>query len=169
MEYDKVVTMAGIYIHIPFCRQKCNYCNFFSLATTRFRDEFFRALLKEIELTRDYLGDEPVETIYFGGGTPSLFPEDQVGKILDAIGDVHLTPELQLPPNPLKGAYSASREDLTPNPSPQGEGSKSLLGDLGASNIRFIRFRVSGLLQNPDWHPSAGGACWVFVDEVVVR
>jgi len=58
---------------------------------------------------------------------------------------------------------------LTPNPSPQGEGSKSLLGDLGASNIRFIRFRVSGLLQNPDWHPSAGGACWVFVDEVVVR
>jgi len=123
MEYDKVVTMAGIYIHIPFCRQKCNYCNFFSLATTRFRDEFFRALLKEIELTRDYLGDEPVETIYFGGGTPSLFPEDQVGKILDAIGDVHLTPELQLPPNPLKGAYSASREDLTPNPSPQGEGS----------------------------------------------
>ncbi|MBE0648183.1 MAG: DUF4838 domain-containing protein [Bacteroidales bacterium] len=58
---------------------------------------------------------------------------------------------------------------LTPNPSPQGEGSKSPLGDLGASGIQYIRFQVSGLLKNPDWHPSAGGACWVFVDEIVVR
>jgi len=79
--------LAGIYIHIPFCKHKCNYCNFFSLATTRFREEFFQALLKEIELTRDYLGEEPVETLYFGGGTPSLFSVDQIEKIIQQIRD----------------------------------------------------------------------------------
>ena len=79
--------MAGIYIHIPFCKHKCNYCNFFSLATKRFREEFFRALLKEIELTRDYLGSEPVETIYFGGGTPSLFSVKLLEEIIQQIPD----------------------------------------------------------------------------------
>ena len=77
--------MAGIYLHIPFCRQKCNYCNFFSLATTKFRDAFFQALLKEIYLTRDYLGDEPIETIYFGGGTPSLLPVSRLEEIIDKV------------------------------------------------------------------------------------
>ena len=77
--------MAGIYIHIPFCKQKCNYCNFFSLATTKFRDAFFHSLLTEIELTRDYLGDEPVETIYFGGGTPSLLSVEQLDEILGKV------------------------------------------------------------------------------------
>lgn len=65
--------MAGIYIHIPFCRRKCHYCNFFSLATVKFRDSFLQALKKEINLTRDYLSGEPVQTIYLGGGTPSVY------------------------------------------------------------------------------------------------
>ncbi|MBL7138609.1 MAG: coproporphyrinogen III oxidase family protein [Bacteroidales bacterium] len=84
--------MAGIYIHIPFCKQKCNYCNFFSLATTKFREEFFQALLQEIDLTRDYLGEEPVETIYFGGGTPSLLPVSQLETILKKIRGLYPTP-----------------------------------------------------------------------------
>ena len=77
--------MAGIYIHIPFCKQKCNYCNFFSLATLKFRDEFFHSLMKEIEFASDYLEDEPVETIYFGGGTPSLLSVEQLDEILGKV------------------------------------------------------------------------------------
>ncbi len=65
--------MAGIYIHIPFCNRKCHYCNFFSLATVKFRDSFLQALKKEIILTRDFLSGESVKTIYLGGGTPSVY------------------------------------------------------------------------------------------------
>ena len=64
--------MAGIYIHIPFCKQKCHYCNFFSVASTKWKDEFVQALLREIEFRKGYLEGERVNTIYFGGGTPSL-------------------------------------------------------------------------------------------------
>ena len=64
--------MAGIYIHIPFCKQKCHYCNFFSVASIRNRDEFVKALLKEMEIRKDYLAEEKVSTVYFGGGTPSM-------------------------------------------------------------------------------------------------
>jgi oxygen-independent coproporphyrinogen III oxidase len=77
--------MAGIYIHIPFCRQKCHYCNFFSVATTKWRDEFLRALMKEIELRRGYLNGETVNTIYFGGGTPSLLHTEELTSILDRV------------------------------------------------------------------------------------
>ncbi len=64
--------MAGIYIHIPFCRQACHYCNFhFTTSLTR-KNELIAALLKEIDIQRNYLQGEAVETIYFGGGTPSL-------------------------------------------------------------------------------------------------
>ncbi|MFH1936712.1 MAG: coproporphyrinogen-III oxidase family protein, partial [Bacteroidota bacterium] len=98
--------MAGIYIHIPFCRQKCNYCNFFSLATTKFRDEFMHALLREIDLTRDYLGEEAVETIYFGGGTPSLVSVEQLEEILKKIQDTgcEMNTPPQAPPQKGRGA-----------------------------------------------------------------
>lgn len=75
--------MAGIYIHIPFCRKKCSYCNFFSLATARYRGEFLGSLLKEIERQKDYLSQEEVSTIYFGGGTPSLLKANELLRILD--------------------------------------------------------------------------------------
>ena len=64
--------MAGIYIHIPFCRQACHYCNFHFSTSLRYKNELLAALLKETELQKDYLEGEMVETIYFGGGTPSL-------------------------------------------------------------------------------------------------
>lgn len=77
--------MAGIYIHIPFCRQACHYCNFHFATSLLRKNEFADTLLKEIELQRNYLGNEDVDTIYFGGGTPSLLPvtdlESQVKKI----------------------------------------------------------------------------------------
>ena len=64
--------MAGIYIHIPFCRQACHYCNFHFSTSLAYKNELVTALLNETALQKDYLADEPVETIYFGGGTPSL-------------------------------------------------------------------------------------------------
>lgn len=77
--------MAGIYLHIPFCKQACHYCNFhFSTSLTR-KNDFVRALLAEIVLQKHYIGEEPVETIYFGGGTPSLLTEDELRLIMEGL------------------------------------------------------------------------------------
>lgn len=78
--------MAGIYLHIPFCRRKCHYCNFFSLASVKHLDLFPGALVREAELQRGYLQGAQVNTIYFGGGTPSMLPAEAVSQILDALG-----------------------------------------------------------------------------------
>lgn len=78
--------MAGIYVHIPYCRHKCNYCNFYSLASTKYRGELFLAFLREMELQQHYLDSEPVETIYFGGGTPSLL---KLGELESLIAGIH--------------------------------------------------------------------------------
>jgi len=77
--------LAGIYIHIPFCWRKCHYCNFFSLASQKLRDPFLPALKKEVALTRGYLAGEPVNTIYFGGGTPSVYDPMALQKIIDLV------------------------------------------------------------------------------------
>ena len=77
--------MAGIYIHIPFCKQACHYCNFHFATSLHYKNELVAALLKEIELQKGYLENEPVETIYFGGGTPSLCTPDEVQRIIKTI------------------------------------------------------------------------------------
>ncbi len=64
--------MAGIYIHIPFCKQACHYCNFHFATSLRHKNELVAALLKEMRLRKEYFGGKTIETIYFGGGTPSL-------------------------------------------------------------------------------------------------
>ncbi|MCD4732066.1 MAG: radical SAM family heme chaperone HemW [Bacteroidales bacterium] len=77
--------MAGIYIHIPFCRQKCHYCNFYSVASEKNKTSFLEALKKEIELQKHYLGNEIIETIYFGGGTPSILTADEINHLFQKI------------------------------------------------------------------------------------
>jgi len=77
--------LAGIYIHIPFCRQACHYCNFhFTTSLTR-KNELIAALLKELDLRQNYLQNEAVETIYLGGGTPSLLEVSDLEKLLGSI------------------------------------------------------------------------------------
>jgi len=77
--------MAGIYLHIPFCRQACHYCNFhFSTSLAR-KNDFISALLKEIPLRKDYLEGESVETVYLGGGTPSLLAVEEIESILHTV------------------------------------------------------------------------------------
>jgi oxygen-independent coproporphyrinogen III oxidase len=95
--------MAGIYIHVPFCKQACNYCNFHFSTNLALQNDFTGALLKEIELRRTYLANEPIETIYFGGGTPSLLPLPAIHDILNSIYrnfPITSEPEISFESNP---------------------------------------------------------------------
>ena len=77
--------MNGIYIHVPFCLSKCGYCDFYSITRTIDKSRYIKSIVKEIILRSDYLIDNKIDTIYFGGGTPSLLKADQLKTILDAI------------------------------------------------------------------------------------
>jgi len=80
--------MAGLYVHIPFCRQKCHYCNFFSLASRKNQPQLIASLLQEMELQQAYPGGEPLNTIYFGGGTPSLFSPEIIENLIQKANDI---------------------------------------------------------------------------------
>ncbi len=77
--------MAGLYLHIPFCKQACHYCNFHFSTSLKNKDAMVAAILQELALQKDYLGGEPLETIYFGGGTPSLLSQRDLDLIFGAI------------------------------------------------------------------------------------
>jgi oxygen-independent coproporphyrinogen-3 oxidase len=77
--------MAGIYIHIPFCKQACNYCDFHFSTSLKNKDALLNALKKEILLQRDYLGKEAVSTVYFGGGTPSLLTAKEILNVFEVL------------------------------------------------------------------------------------
>ena len=99
--------MAGIYLHIPFCKQKCHYCNFYSVASVKYRDVFVEALLKEMRLRKDYLNGQPVQTVYFGGGTPSLLSIVEIQRITDEISYLFpLDPQAEM-------TLEANPDDLT--------------------------------------------------------
>lgn len=95
--------MAGLYIHIPFCKQACHYCDFHFSTDQRFRSELIKALTREIIIQKNYLGSEPVKTIYFGGGTPSLCSPEEVALLISTIRStfsVIAHPEITLEANP---------------------------------------------------------------------
>ncbi len=78
--------MAGIYIHIPYCKQTCSYCDFHFSTSLKSKDAFISSLIHEIELQKNYLGKNTlIETIYFGGGTPSLLSTDELDKIFKSL------------------------------------------------------------------------------------
>jgi len=95
--------MAGIYIHIPFCKQKCHYCNFFSVASQKNKDLFIKVLIEEIKNRKSYLEDEEVSTIYFGGGTPSILSLEELNLIFNALHQnyqIDSSSEITLEANP---------------------------------------------------------------------
>lgn len=95
--------MAGIYLHIPFCKQACNYCNFHFTTSLRFKDDLVAALVKEIRLQKAYLADDPIHTIYFGGGTPSLLSIGDCRLLIETIQhtfNVATDAEITLEANP---------------------------------------------------------------------
>ena len=101
--------MAGIYIHIPFCKQRCNYCAFYSTTLYNIREKYVDALCKEIVVRKEYAACAAIETIYFGGGTPSTLTMEQLQRICDTIYatySVSDTAEVTIECNP---------DDLTPD------------------------------------------------------
>lgn len=94
--------MAGIYIHIPFCKKACNYCNFHFSVNQQALPSMVDAIIREAQLNQDYI-TEPIETIYFGGGTPSLLKNDQLTSIMSTLQDTFViasNPEVTLEANP---------------------------------------------------------------------
>ena len=77
--------MAGIYIHIPFCKKACYYCDFHFSTSFKIKNELISSINKEIYFRRDYLGIDEVKTIYFGGGTPSILNKKEIESILNSI------------------------------------------------------------------------------------
>lgn len=89
--------MAGIYIHIPFCKQACHYCNFHFATSLHYKNDFIAALLKEITLQEKYLENENIETIYFGGGTPSLLNIEELVPVIEKIKSVfNVSPDVEI-------------------------------------------------------------------------
>ncbi|MBQ8501664.1 MAG: radical SAM family heme chaperone HemW [Bacteroides sp.] len=95
--------MAGIYIHIPFCKTRCIYCDFYSTTRNEERNRYIAALCKELEIRKEYLHGAPIETIYLGGGTPSQLEEEDFRTIFQTIGQVYglqAAQEITLEANP---------------------------------------------------------------------
>ena len=80
--------MAGIYIHIPFCKTRCIYCGFYSTTLLDMRNEYIDAVCREMKLRKNYL-NEPISTIYLGGGTPSMLDENNLNKLFLYINNVY--------------------------------------------------------------------------------
>jgi oxygen-independent coproporphyrinogen III oxidase len=98
-----------LYLHIPFCRQACHYCDFHFSTNLNMKTAMTHAIAKEIVLRKDYLGTSTLNTIYFGGGTPSLLSENELGLLMDTIHqhfEVSSNAEITLEANP---------DDITPN------------------------------------------------------
>jgi oxygen-independent coproporphyrinogen-3 oxidase len=112
--------MAGVYIHIPFCRSFCRYCDFYSVTDCSETDAFVEAILREASLRSGYLYNETVDTVYLGGGTPSLLSVAQAKEILDAVRknfSVIRDPEITVEVNPddIRAGYIRSLAALGVN------------------------------------------------------
>lgn len=95
--------MAGLYIHVPFCTKRCLYCDFFSNTEMKYKEPYVIALIREMELRKGYMGKATLDTIYFGGGTPSQLPARDFERIFDAITrlfDIGPSLEITLEANP---------------------------------------------------------------------
>ncbi|HAD34022.1 MAG TPA: coproporphyrinogen III oxidase, partial [Chitinophagaceae bacterium] len=169
--------MAGIYLHIPFCRKACHYCNFHFSTSLNAQNDFVVALLQEINLRKHYLQSRTVRSIYFGGGTPSLLHQDELRKILDALHE-HFTIEqdaevtLEANPDDLKpdnlqfwkatginrlsvGVQSFFEEDLIwmnrSHSAEQALESMNLIRDAGFDNYSMDLIFGYPLLDMPKW------------------
>ena len=100
--------MAGIYIHIPFCKRRCIYCDFFSTTQSEKKSAYVHALCQELDMRKDYLEGEDIETIYLGGGTPSQLTQKELEEIFSSLYNIYKVKEdaeITLETNP---------DDLTP-------------------------------------------------------
>ena len=101
--------MAGIYIHIPFCKKRCLYCDFFSSTSLQERQSYVEAVCKELEERKEYLNRQAINTIYFGGGTPSLLSYTDFEMIFQKISEIFNIIQLD------EVTLEANPDDLTPS------------------------------------------------------
>ena len=101
--------MAGIYIHIPFCKKRCSYCDFYTEVAPQLVPALVDSIIKELQLRQDYLKTKTINTIYFGGGTPSILPAQEFQKIFDGINELYLIDENA------EITFEANPDDLTPD------------------------------------------------------
>ena len=100
--------MSGIYLHIPFCRQACHYCDFHFSTSLKHKEALLQAMHQELSLRREEVGDSPVETVYFGGGTPSLLSQAELVAFVEQIArEYTLSPEAEI-------TLEANPDDLSP-------------------------------------------------------
>lgn len=100
--------MAGIYIHIPFCKRRCIYCDFFSTIQSEKKPTYIHALCQELEMRKNYLEGEEIETIYLGGGTPSQLTEEELNEIFTSLYNIYKIKE------DAEITLEANPDDLTP-------------------------------------------------------
>ena len=99
--------MSGIYFHIPFCKSKCNYCDFYSRRDSKGIGELIYSEIAELNLRKEYIDNEDVSTIYFGGGTPSLLSIDQINNLLNTVRQLFVISD------GCEITFEANPEDLT--------------------------------------------------------
>lgn len=170
--------MAGIYVHIPFCKKRCSYCDFhFSTTFSSYREKLISAICLELDLRKSELNGIPVETVYFGGGTPSLLTKDELSDILLAVrhayqlieepeitfevnpddaSEEHLIAWRELGINRLSiGLQSFQESDLTwmnrSHTNQQGEQAVRLAQSLGFDNISIDLIYGLPELSNNQW------------------
>jgi oxygen-independent coproporphyrinogen-3 oxidase len=99
--------MAGIYIHIPFCKQRCTYCDFYTEVAPQFIPSIIDSMIKEIDIRKDYLHNSVINTIYFGGGTPSILHSGQFSDLFEATNNRYLVAK------DAEITFEANPDDLT--------------------------------------------------------
>jgi oxygen-independent coproporphyrinogen-3 oxidase len=101
--------MSGLYLHIPFCKQACHYCNFHFSTSLRYKSEVIEAIAQELVLRQDYLTDKELDAVYFGGGTPSLLSETELELLFDRINTIYkVKPDAEI-------TLEANPDDITPD------------------------------------------------------
>lgn len=109
--------MAGIYLHIPFCKRRCLYCDFYSTTRDEMKHRYTAALCKELELRKSYIDGEPIETIYWGGGTPSQLSREDFEQVFETIHHIYkVSPDAEITieanPDDLNDEYVAMLRTL---------------------------------------------------------
>ncbi|GAA3597152.1 radical SAM family heme chaperone HemW [Flavivirga amylovorans] len=139
--------MSGIYIHIPFCKQACFYCDFHFSTSLKKKDELINALVKELEIRKDEFEDQIIETIYFGGGTPSLLTNDELQLLIDSVYknySVIDNPEITLEANP----DDLIDNDLSPRAQSRGLMDKRIFENYRAIGINRLSIGIQSFFED---------------------
>jgi oxygen-independent coproporphyrinogen-3 oxidase len=136
--------MAGIYVHIPFCATRCAYCDFCSSTDISLKNACINAIIREIEMRRNYLDGEMIDTVYIGGGTPSQLPASDLERIFNTIHkNFNINPDhettLEVNPDDITREYTNSLASLPINRISMG------VQSLDDSELRFLNRRHNSL------------------------